>query len=47
MPLRRMLDRAIATRDGAAAHEAIYSLWGDYRALTVRAIEEAHEVRGG
>jgi hypothetical protein len=38
VPLRKKLDRAIATRDGAGAHDAIYSLWSDYRAHTLRVL---------
>ena len=41
MPLRARLDRAIAARDGAAAHEAIRALWSDYRAHTVAALTTA------
>jgi hypothetical protein len=35
VPLRKKPDRALASRDGAAAHGAIYSLWSDYRAHVV------------
>ncbi len=45
LPLRRKLDRAIAARDGAAAHEAVHALWSDHRARTVRALAEAQTGR--
>ena len=40
VPLRKKLDRAIAARDGAGAHEAVYALWSDYRSRTVRALAD-------
>ena len=45
VPLRKKLDRALASRDGTAGHAAVYSLWSDYRVRTVRALTEAQGVK--
>ena len=41
VPLRKKLDQAIAARDGAGAHEAVYALWSDHRARSVRALADS------